>query len=510
MLEVRDLCVFCGSHPILKGVSVHVAAGEILGLVGESGAGKSVLQLAIMGLLPPEFKVSGSITLDGTPLLELDEEALCAVRGNDIGMVFQEPMSALNPLMTIEAQVAEVLALHEHLDLPAALHKAQKTLERVALGANVLAQGRYPHQLSGGQRQRAVIAMAIAAKPKVILADEPTTALDVTTQSQITTLLSTLAREDGCALVYVTHDLPLVASLAGQIAVLKDGIVVEQGETSALLEAFAHPYSKALFAAAYHKVAPVNKRGGAPVLRVEGVTCCYGETAAVQDVSFDLPAGGCTALIGQSGCGKSTLARAILGLEPLVSGRVEVAGTRFSQPGQGPGKAHRRDIQIVFQDPYSSFNPRHSVAQILAEPFYLLGRKPGQAELEAALSQVGLAPSALRRYPHQFSGGQRQRIAIARALMTRPKVIVLDEAVSALDVSVRADVLDVLTSLRASSGLSYLFITHDLSVIDGFADDILVMRDGRIIERGTATQVLQSPQADDTKAMLAAMPRLPA
>jgi peptide/nickel transport system ATP-binding protein len=507
MLALQDLSVSFGARRILDGVSIEVGPGEILGLVGESGAGKSILQLAIMGLLPPGFEASGSIALGGQNILGLTEDGLCDVRGNAIAMVFQEPMTALNPLMSIEDQVAEVCRVHERLDRQTALQKARKTLARVELGPKVLAPGRYPHQLSGGQRQRAVIAMAIAAKPKVLLADEPTTALDMTTQAQIIALLAALAREDGCALIYVTHDLPLVASLAGHIAILKDGQVVEQGPTKALLKNLQHPYSQRLFAAAHHMVEPVPAQSKDAVLRVDDVTCAYGDVIAVEGASFDLPAGGCTALIGPSGCGKSTLARAILGLEPLQRGHVDVAGARFAAPARGPSKHQRRDIQIVFQDPFSSFNPRHKVGRILAEPFYMLEQKATRSALASALARVGLEPDALERYPHAFSGGQRQRIAIARALIPKPKVVVLDEAVSALDVSVRADVLDLLAELRRAEGVAYLFITHDLSIIEGFADDVMVMQRGRIVERGTAQQILHSPQTRDTQQLLSAMPQ---
>jgi len=498
MLKVAGLNLVHRGNPVLRDVSLTVKPGKILGLVGESGSGKSLFLLSLMDLLPAGMQRSGTISLSGGQLR----------RGRDIGLVFQEPMTALNPLMTIQAQVAEVFKIHFNAPRKQALARARDVLARVRLGPEVVDPRSYPHQLSGGQRQRAVIAMAIAAGPKLLLADEPTTALDITTQAEITDLLVSLAREEGCALIFVSHDLPLVASLADDIAILQQGSIVEAGPVQPLLKDLQHPYSKRLFAAAMHKPALKDTPPAKAILEVRGLEVHYGDLPAVNDVSFAVQEGHCSALIGASGCGKSTLARAVLGVEAIKRGEVWVKDAVFAAADQQPSKAQRRDVQIVFQDPYSSFNPRHRVRKILSEPYTLLDDAPDDAALTHALEQVGLTGDALGRYPHQFSGGQRQRIAIARALITRPKVLVLDEAVSALDVSVRADILSLLTQLRREAGLTYLFITHDVGILEGFANTTLVMQAGQIVESGATKDILSSPQTAYTMALTQAQPVL--
>ncbi|MDO5658552.1 MAG: ABC transporter ATP-binding protein [Paracoccus sp. (in: a-proteobacteria)] len=520
MIETRGLGVRIGSRSVLEGVDLRLAPGRITGLVGESGSGKSITALAMMGLLPPGAQVSGQVLLDGTDLLRLSEREMCRIRGRRIAMIFQEPMTALNPLMTIGAQISEALRLHQPVSRAQAARIARDALDRVGLPAPRFDAGLYPHQLSGGQRQRVAIAMAIATGPELLIADEPTTALDVTTQAQILELLRTLVREQGMSLLLITHDLAVVAGMADQVAVMKDGRIVEAGETRALFQTQSHPYTRALFAASRHApdlAAP--EHDDTPILRVRDAVRDYPMPRphpfaaapllrAVDGVSFDIQDGESVGLVGESGCGKSTLARAILGLEPLQGGLIELDGLPVTDR---MSHAARARVQVVFQDPFGSFNPRWRVARLLAEPFHLTGRPPDWRDRVAgALRDVGLPDDAAERYIHEFSGGQRQRLAIARALMIRPRLIVLDEAVSALDVRVRAQVLDLLAALRRTHGMAYLFISHDLSVVRGVTDRVLVMEKGRIVENGPTAQVLDAPAHPYTQRLVAATPRIPA
>jgi peptide/nickel transport system ATP-binding protein len=509
---------------ILHDVSFEVPAGQITALIGESGSGKSMTALAAMQLLPAGAQMRGRITLGDQDLTGLDESALCQIRGRKIGMIFQEPMSALNPLQPIGAQVAETLILHQGLDPRAAMTQAQAVLARVGLPADQFPPDRYPHQLSGGQRQRVVIAIAIAAKPDVVIADEPTTALDVTTQAQILALLRQLVDEDGIGLLMITHDLAVVAQMADMIHVMRRGEIVESAPADRFFRAMQHPYSKALLAASTHQVDLIAPTAApAPLLCVHDVRRSYGAPGlwrravkpALRGVSFDIAAGGRMGLVGESGCGKSTLARAILGLDPIDAGSITLNGAPVWRGG-APNPDIRRQIQVVFQDPFGSFNPRHKVQRLIAEPLHALrgaASLPQGAALRAmigdALIEVGLRPDDMDRYIHEFSGGQRQRIAIARALLIRPQLIIFDEAVSALDVSVRAQILDLIADISARHGLAYLFITHDLTVVREITDDVLVMRAGQIVESGPTAQVLDAPQHAYTKTLLAAAPRLP-
>jgi peptide/nickel transport system ATP-binding protein len=525
LLHVQRLALDIGSMPILREVSFSVDPGEIFGLVGESGSGKSMTALALMGLLPPSARAEGRAAFEGRDLLALAEREMCGIRGQEIGMIFQEPMTALNPVQTIGDQVAETLIVHGVARRAEAARVARARLDRVGLPAADFPLGRYPHELSGGQRQRVCIAMAVALRPKLLIADEPTTALDVTTQAQILDLLAGLVREEGMALMLITHDLAVVAGLADHVAVMHEGRVVEAGPTERLFRTRAHPYTRRLFAASGHaprRMAQTrNQTGEAPLLRVEAVTRSYPlpkvtlfapprRKVAVEDASLVVREGESVGLVGESGCGKSTLSRAILGLEPVQGGRILLDGDPVVAPHVPD--ALRRKMQVVFQDPYGSFNPRHRVGRLVAEPFHLYAELPADrdARIDEVLADVGLRPADRSKYIHEFSGGQRQRIAIARALVTRPKLIVLDEAVSALDVSIRAQVLDLLADLQARNGLSYLFISHDLHVVRAVTDRVYVMNKGRIVEEGPTAEVFDRPRHEYTKALLAATPRIPA
>lgn len=515
LLSIRNLNLSIHNTKILKDVSLEIAPGEILGVIGESGSGKSLTAFSVMQLLPRGSTCSGEITLAGRNVVNAAEVDLCRMRGSDLGMVFQEPMTALNPVQTIGAQVAETILIHEDVTKAEAMRRAAETLERCELPSDRFPLSRFPHELSGGQRQRVVIAMAIALQPKLLIADEPTTALDVTTQAEILNLLKRLTSEDGMGLMLISHDLAVVTGLANRIAIMRRGEVVETGEAATLHQSMRHPYTKALFEASAHQPDRSDTRIEAPLLQVENVsrdyilpkTSLFGAHPtfrAVDNVSFGIRRGECLGLVGESGCGKSTLTRAILGLDPIQSGRITLDGRSvFSDP------AARRNMQVVFQDPFGSFNPRHKVSRLVAEPFHRLDRAATEEEIDEALIDVGLEPSDKHKYIHEFSGGQRQRIAIARALIIRPELIILDEAVSALDVSIRAQILDLLVELSVSHGLTYLFITHDLTVVRSIADRILVMQAGRIVEQGETAMLFDAPNDPYTRRLLDAAPKLP-
>ena len=558
LLEVAGLNLAISGTPILSNVALRIHAGKIIGVVGESGSGKTLTALTVMGLLPPGAATTGSVRMDGQDLLALDEPAMCRIRGNRIGMIFQEPMTALNPVRTIGDQVAETLLIHGMANRGEAVRIARQRLDRVGLPEPEFPLDRYPHQLSGGQRQRVCIALAIALRPQLLIADEPTTALDVSTQAQILDLLLSLVADDGMSLMLITHDLAVVASLADDIAVMRNGRVVDGAPANSLFARDGHPYTRQLLAASQHRPLRANPAtevsatsgdktevdiGGVPaerdhrggdriagrrdattLLRVTGAVRDYALARkglfrkppvrrAVDGVSFSLDAGESLGLVGESGCGKSTLARAILGLEPLQAGAITLQGTPVTAvPAVRPSL--RRNMQVVFQDPYGSFNPRHRVLRLVSEPFFLnetpLSASDIRERVAESLVSVGLAPDAMEKYIHEFSGGQRQRIAIARALVLRPRLMVLDEAVSSLDVSIRAQILDLLAELQGQHDLAYLFISHDLTVIRAVTDRVIVMKTGRIVEAGETESVLESPTHPYTRHLIQSAPKIPA
>ncbi|ESX62154.1 microcin C ABC transporter ATP-binding protein YejF [Mesorhizobium sp. LSHC422A00] len=526
LLQMENLSLAIGDTPILKGVDLSVAPGEVMGLVGESGSGKSMTALTIMQLLPHAARATGRVTFDGIDILAATEDQMCALRGDDIGMVFQEPMTALNPVKTIGEQVAEGIRWHTRASRADAEDRACKMLDRVGLPEAKFPLSRYPHELSGGQRQRVVIAIACALKPKLLIADEPTTALDVVLQAQILDLLRGLVSENRMGLLLISHDLAVVTEMADRITILRHGEVMEAGDTARTLSEQLHPYTRQLALASMHVPAraKVHATGqGKPLLEVEGVTRDYpgrrtslfksaAPIRAVDDVSLSLAPGQSVALVGRSGCGKSTLARMILALDKSTSGTIRFRGETITGKSEAELKAARRDMQVVFQDPYGSFDPRQKVEKLVAEPLHVLEKKPTPAErremVAHALHEVGLGTSDMDKYPHEFSGGQRQRLSIARAIITRPKLVVADEPVSALDVSIRAQILDLFAELNQKLGIGYLFITHDLTVARAITDEVLVMHDGRIVERGKTGDVLDHPQSEAARALVAAAPDL--
>lgn len=538
ILSVRNLNVDArtpeGRKPVLKNISFDLASGETLCLAGESGSGKSVTSLSIMGLLPKASLqvASGSIMLGERDLLKLSDRAMRGVRGGDIAMVFQEPMTSLNPVMSIGAQLTE--AIREHQGSENAEATALQMLDAVQITDPAKRLKQYPHELSGGMRQRVMIAMALSCRPKVLIADEPTTALDVTVQAQILKLMRELKSEFGTSIILITHDMGVVAEMADRVIIMQNGGIVEEGPAVGIFRTPRQTYTQQLLSAVPRLGAFAGTDGPpritsrsvetlrpdrTPVLNVRGLNVTYGgaasflfkgkaPAAAVSDVSFDILPGETLGLVGESGSGKSTTGKAVLGLIPFT-GDVVIDGRNIAGLSHRDMQPIRRTAQMIFQDPYASLDPRMAVGAAIAEPLVIHGiasKSERQDRVAELLRRVGLTTDAATRYPHEFSGGQRQRICIARALALEPKLIVADESVAALDVSVRARVLDLMLELQESMGLSYLFISHDMAVVERMSHKVAVMRSGRIVETGPRRQIFEHPAEDYTKALMAAVP----
>ncbi len=502
-------------------VSYELSAGEILCVVGESGSGKSMTANAVMGLLPTGVHASrGRALFDGQDLLAMDEISHRALRGRRIGMIFQEPMTALNPLMRVGEQIAEVFEAHGLLTPKTRKEKALALLEEVRLPDPEAALRAYPFELSGGQRQRVMIAMALALEPELLIADEPTTALDVTTQAQILHLVKDLQQRHGMAVMFITHDFGVVAEIADRVCVMREGKIVEMGSAREVLDNPQHEYTRALIEAIPGDAVPPSRdeAQAKPLLSVKGLDKVYRssggwfqpkrEVVALEGIDFIVDKGETLGVVGESGSGKSTLGRCIVGLNTPDSGEIRLNDIDLRALEGRELREHRRRIQMVFQDPYASLNPRIRVGMAIAQGPIANGVAKAEAMKQARelLATVGLDASAAERYPHEFSGGQRQRIGIARALALNPELIVADEAVSALDVSIQAQVLKLLDTLKKEFELSLLFITHDLRVAAQICDRLIVMQKGRIVEHGSATEIFLSPQHAYTRELLAAIP----
>jgi len=528
LLSVRDLSVAFaqgGSTSLaVDHVSFEIGKGETVALVGESGSGKSVSALSVLKLLPypPASHPSGQIVFDGQDLLGLGEKELRAVRGNKITMIFQEPMTSLNPLHTIEQQIGEILALHRGMREGQARKRTLELLEEVGIRDPAKRLSAYPHQLSGGQRQRVMIAMALANEPELLIADEPTTALDVTVQAQILELLARLKERNGMSMLFITHDLGIVRKIADRVCVMTKGRIVETGPTEHIFAEPQHAYTKHLLAAEPKGKPPAADPQAKPVMRGEDIKVWFpikqgffrrvvDHVKAVDGIDVTVRAGQTLGVVGESGSGKTTLG---LALARMISstGRIKFESRDINELSFSQMRPLRSDLQIVFQDPFGSLSPRMSIAEIIEE-----GLKIHEPDLDAdardrrvvdVLKEVGLDPATRFRYPHEFSGGQRQRVAIARAMVLKPRFVMLDEPTSALDMSVQAQVVDLLRDLQARHDLAYLFISHDLKVVRALANDVIVMRNGKVVEAGPARQIFENPQTDYTRALISAAFRI--
>ena len=521
ILNVRDLNVSFRqdgetTHAV-RGVSFHVERGETVALVGESGSGKSVTALSSVQLLGDSAHLSGSITYDGQEMLGADEQTLMGVRGNDISFIFQEPMTSLNPLHTLEKQLRESIELHQGLRGEAVRARIIELLEQVGIRDAESRLGSYPHQLSGGQRQRVMIAMALANGPDLLIADEPTTALDVTIEAQILDLLADLKREAGLSMLFITHDLTIVRKIADRVCVMKDGEIVEHGPTSEIFDNPQHPYTRMLLAAESGGLPTPVPDSAKTVVSTEHLKIWFpihagllkrtvGHVKAVNDATLNVRAGETLGIVGESGSGKTTLALAIMRLIRSEGGITfqDRAIEGFNQRQMRP---LRSDMQIVFQDPYGSLSPRMTIEQIISEGLTIHNIDPSRANREMVaeiMGEVGLDPALMDRYPHEFSGGQRQRIAIARAMILRPKLVVLDEPTSALDMTVQVQIVQLLRDLQQKYGLAYLFISHDLKVVRALSHKVMVMKQGDVVEAGEAAAVFDNPQTEYTRQLMAA------
>ncbi|MBB4142275.1 ABC transporter ATP-binding protein [Rhizobium rhizoryzae] len=551
ILSVRNLTtafrVDSEWKPVVRNVSFDIRPGETLAIVGESGSGKSVTSLSIMRLLAKDAsRIEGQVMLNGRDLLSLSEKEMRAVRGNEVSMIFQEPMTSLNPIFTIGRQISEVLTRHKGMSATDARAETIRMLEKVRIPNAASRFDEYPHQFSGGMRQRVMIAMALASRPKLLIADEPTTALDVTIQGQILDLIKTLQEEEGMSVLFITHDMGVVAEIADRTVVMFRGDAVESGATEQIFHRGQHPYTRALLSAVPRlgsmegQAVPLRfpivdtvtgittepqpsrtmLERDAPILKVENLVTRFpvrsglfsrqtGSIHAVENVSFDLKQGETLALVGESGCGKSTTGRSVMRLIEPTSGDIQLDGQNVRELGSSQLQRMRKSIQMIFQDPFSSLNPRMSVGQAIAEPFLKHGMgNAAQAKQKTAdlLERVGLSASMMNRYPHEFSGGQRQRIAIARALSLDPKVIVADESVSALDVSIKAQVCNLLLDLQEQLDLAFLFISHDMAVVERVSHRVAVMYLGEIVEIGPRAAVFENPQHPYTRKLMSAVP----
>lgn len=522
-VSVRDRGVM---RPLVTDIDFDLRAGETLAIAGESGSGKSITSLALMGLLPNNVAVSGGrMLLEGTDLACLSEAQMRPLRGSRVAMIFQEPMTSLNPVQTIGTQLIEAIRAHEDVSRKQARVAAVNALGKVRISEPDRRMGQYPHELSGGMRQRVMIAMALALRPALLIADEPTTALDVTVQREVLDLLRDLQRETGMAIILITHDMGVVAETADRVVVMQAGRMVEEGTTTQVFATPKAPYTRDLLAAV-PRLGDGAKRGTAmppaapvPVARLANAMVHFDIGAnilgrpthrvhAVQNVSFDIRPGETFGLVGESGCGKSTVAKALAGLVPH-QGQIEVGGNLLSDLSPRGRKDICRDVQLVFQDPMAALDPRMKVGDAVAEPLVIHGIGTGAerlAQTRELFRRVGLTEDQMERYPHEFSGGQRQRICVARALALRPRLIICDESVSALDVSVQAKVLELLAELKAESGVSYLFISHDMAVVENVVDRLAVMYLGQIVEMGTRDQIFGNPRHPYTQRLLSAVP----
>lgn len=532
LLSITDLVVRFytreGMVTAVDGVSFSVAPGQVMGIVGESGSGKSVCCYSLLGLIPspPGCVESGAAIFAGNDLLKMNAKQLRQVRGNEIGMIFQDPMTSLTPHMRIGTQLTEPLLRRHSLSTKAAESRAIAALEEVGIDEASRRIHSYPHEFSGGMRQRVMIAMALISKPRLLIADEPTTALDVTVQAQILELIKRIQREHNLAVIFISHDLGVVSRVADDVLVMKDGKAVERGPSHQIFHQAQHPYTQKLIAAIPNSAKSTAAQLGQaqrPILVAEGLNLSYRsnsgffshrnafEVNAVKDVNLRIRRGEVLGLVGESGSGKSSLARIVMRLIEPDSGRVSLDGTDLMILSAEELRLARRDFQMIFQDPYASLNPRMTVFDALAEPMLthrLVARANLLQEVNALMEEVGLHPSMIRKYPHEFSGGQRQRIAIARALAVRPKLIVADEAVSALDVTIQAQILELLIHLTQKHQLALLFISHDLSVVRSISDRVMVMQKGEVVEVGDTETLFLQPTHVYTKSLLSALPRV--
>lgn len=555
LLEINDLCVdFCSEgswRNVVDHVSYTLMRGRTLGIVGESGSGKSVSSMALMGLLPSNARVSGTARFHAAEgkdvdLLRLPEKELRTYRGSRISMVFQEPMTSLNPVRRCGAQVVEMLRLHEDIGNDEARERVIELFKEVLLPRPEKIFDSYPHEISGGQKQRVMIAMALVCHPDIVIADEPTTALDVTVQKTILELLRQLQQRHNIGVIFISHDLGVIAQIADDVAVMYHGRIVEQGPVGQILHHPQHPYTQGLLACRpplegrplhLPTVAefmqrqedapsepsapqtPADTPSAVPLLQVRDLEVAYTlkksvfgrplqQLMAVDHVSFDVMQGETLGLVGESGCGKTTLGRTLLHLVDAASGSIVYKGQRLDQLTQRQMRTLRPKMQIIFQDPYSSLNPRITIGDAILEPLQVYGKKGGKDRVVELMEQVGLEAGWYDRYPHELSGGQRQRVCIARALILDPELVVCDESVSALDVSVQAQVLNLLNDLKRSYGYTYIFISHDLSVVRFLSDRIMVMRQGRIVESGPADELYRNPQQEYTRMLIDAIPRV--